>query len=504
MPDVPSRDEHNDLLSKVELNEVDIAALNDRLSLLEGPVDPPPPGPEPIPAEPADNIDGFTDYTIQAGSKYIYLRPDGDDTADGLTESNGVRTFSRARSLLVPGDIMMVRRSGEWRGEEIMAGDNWVNDIVVRAYGPLDEPRPLLPGCFIACNNPGVSNVAFQSLDFTQTHRDPTTYAVPDPGGATQPFSCLGGGIVGFRMEDVRFQFCESGPAAMAASGSADWTFHRCQFVHAYKLDDEAGGGFFHGIDGIEFSECVIHGNGWHPLVQDRNDLAPALRVQGMYVHCENTIFRGCITSYNCNFGIKARSDHEGAVGLIIDNCISYADGNGYSIDGEDPAGVRPQFRFVSPRVSRCTFSQLGFSPPPGANQAIGIYLGNVEDFQSSGLLFVDRQMMDTWETSALIQLSEDNYRDIFIHDTIAHRYATYTHDEFGDPKVPRMDFQGHDAAVTDFHDERDDADYVDASQSVTDLQINWARENRMGAWDDNVTAPAINERLRAGFTLVV
>ena len=84
-----------------------------------------------------------------SASRTFYVDPQGSDTAEGMTPGSAWQSVSRVNSeSLMPGDSVLFKRGGKWRGESLrgQAGSAQGGPVTYGAYGNTSDPRPLFLG----------------------------------------------------------------------------------------------------------------------------------------------------------------------------------------------------------------------------------------------------------------------------------------------------------------------------------------------------------------------
>lgn len=250
--------------------------------------------------------------TVATSSKTYYVKPDGDNTLDGLSEANAWSNISYAASLAVAGDTVIVM-AGTYNGDEVWItnGASYNKPLTYRAEGEV-----VLQG---------------------------TAYPI-------RLFGCIDTTLDGFEVQgSTRGIYVYRSPLStltnMDAQGSGDYAIALgwsplCTIVDSSFHDSNIGmhlyDGTFKQAGGRVIDRCRVYGNSQH----------------GIIAHARRDRIQNCHIYDNGYSGI--RLGHTGASLLYIYNCNIYS--NGYSASaGEYQDGITLDAH-GSPVTANCTF----------------------------------------------------------------------------------------------------------------------------------------------------
>jgi hypothetical protein len=464
-------------------------------------------------SDPPGPAEGFTDFELAPGGRIIYCAANGDDRNDGLSPQRPIRTIRRGYDLLRDdaGDWLLFRRGDTFHGGFVywdLSGHSEEHPLVVGAYG--EGPRPVIKTTgrgFINCWHRHLTqHVAFVGLHLYASRRDPDS---PDYVG-------VGTDESGFRwllnsenilFEDLRVDWF----AANFNLGSfnqdqeyavRDTTIRRCVILNAWpgRVNGHVGhsqGVFLDRLNGVTLEGNFLDHNGHNPRASTGS---PTVFNHNVYVfQCKNVIFRNNVSARSSNFGIKIASDSSTKNnGFLVENNFFIGNTNCITIGGNRVDGDYPTFSSINVVVRNNVFTRHGRSLW-GAPQSFGIHMQTVDNGLVEENLWVDSTYRGT-SFAVFVNMSNPQ-RNVRIRNNTS--YGWYTGTFQGSGRGVQSSNNNVDLPASVYHDASRTIDsYVRSigGSSVEGLLGEMANQSRQN-WRDELTAPAINDYFREGFS---
>ncbi|MBW2525644.1 MAG: right-handed parallel beta-helix repeat-containing protein [Deltaproteobacteria bacterium] len=387
-------------------------------------------------AGPRDEEGGFTTFDGSPSSQYVFVSSsEGDDANDGSSPEQAVQTLARGAELVRDGehDFLLLRRGDTWRGETLgrfKSGQDANHPLVVASYGEsTDRPRLEVDGHFINHDGHPRSFVTVTGLEIVSFPKIPGD---PSFDGATGGgFRYVGGGT-NLLIEDCHFLYAELVVQSCCNEHYEDVEVRRNVIELNYHVDTcgqnnafRPSGHYASHVTNLLIEDNVFDHNGWN---EDVATACATMYNHNMYLNADGLVVRGNVIARASSMGIKMRSDATGDADdlLFEDNLV---------VDGEIGFGIggntsEPD-RFSNVTVRSNVFSQIGLGNPtdrnfswmlgiadnatatiednhflhqPWYDNAFGIHLGggSATDITVSGNLFYDLRRRSLWvETAA-------------------------------------------------------------------------------------------------------
>ena len=261
---------------------------------------------------------GWTVLNPSQDTIRIHVSTSGNDANDGRTEQTPKRTLAAGYAALRTGypDWMLLKRGDSWVGETLnwnKSGRSAAEPMVMGAYGDGARPRIRHNQGTNAIGHynvtPVVSHVWFMSLDI-----EPSSY---DGSRGTTGFLLLGP-CRDILMEDVRLRGNSDNLVVQGLGGRHDnFRMRRCQVLDSHNNGfAHSQGGFFSNTDNLLIEECLFDMNGWQEGVSYAN---ATMFNHNIYIQydCGPAIVRRCILANASAHGTMMRSG-----GICEDNLI--------------------------------------------------------------------------------------------------------------------------------------------------------------------------------------
>lgn len=283
---------------------------------------------------------GWSIVEPSADSRVIYVSySEGNDTNDGLSESSPKKTIEAADELMRNGypDFMLLKRGDVWPDFEGFgrwkSGRSAKEPIVVSYYGDSgDRPVIKTTNYFLHPNGYGFNYQAFIGLDLYNSVHDPDSPDFDDETTYSSGIRLIGGGkdII---FEDCKFRFMQ------ITTTTYTWENHEDNIVSNFKLrrciitdnwahntttshDSRPQGYYTSSTYGILIEECVFDHNGWSESFEDAN---ANMYNHNIYMSTGNhgpIIVKGNIISQAAANGLQLRSGGIAEDNLFVRNAI--------------------------------------------------------------------------------------------------------------------------------------------------------------------------------------
>lgn len=287
---------------------------------------------------------GWTEVPLPEGARSIYVSASGDDGNDGTSTSAPVATLSRGIALLREGsaDQLLLRRGDTFENQQL---GNWAHNglsesarVLVGAYGPADEPRPIIVppegGGILFTNGGGglgdrpLEHVVFQSLHFYAAWHDPAHPSFAGHDRLSKAVELLRP-VRNVVFEDVRIERFSTGIVIQPPrdTGSGNIVLRRNLIVDSYAIHDDthSQGIFLSGnLNGgnVLIEENVFDHNGWL-----ETPAGPAGRAtqfnHNAYIIAPDVTLRDNIIARGSSNGFQMRSNGVAENNLLIGNAIA-------------------------------------------------------------------------------------------------------------------------------------------------------------------------------------
>ncbi len=324
-------------------------------------------------AAPRADEDGFTTFDASAGSQIVYVSSSaGDDANDGSSPSAAVATLGRAAELVRDGehDFMLLRRGDTWRGESLgrfKSGQDAEHPLVVAGYGDeLELPRVEIDRNFIDHNGQARDYVALVGIHFVVYPKIPGDPAYD--GETSGGLRYVGGGR-GLLIESCHFEHAE-----LVVQTYGDFHYdgvevRRNVIEDNYHIDTcgqnsahRPSGIYSSHVAGLTIEGNVFDHNGWSEEVASA---CATMYNHNMYLNADGLVVRDNIIARASSMGIKMRSDATGdADDLVFEN--------NFFVDGEIGLGIggntEEPHRFSNVTIRDNVFSQIGIGNPTERN----------------------------------------------------------------------------------------------------------------------------------------
>ncbi|MEY3161232.1 MAG: hypothetical protein RIT25_1223 [Planctomycetota bacterium] len=261
---------------------------------------------------------GWTVLNPSTDTIRIHVSASGNDANDGRTEQTPKRTLAAGYAALRAGypDWLLLKRGDTWTGQTLVwnkSGRSAAEPIVMAAYG--DGARPRIrhnQGTTALAHYNGstvMRHVWFMNLDIEPASYDGSTNTVG---------LCLLGPCQDILVEDVRFRGNSDNLVIQAVGGRHDnFRMRRCQILDAHCNGfAHSQGGFFSYVDNLLIEECLFDMNGWLEGVSYAN---ATIFNHNIYIQydCGPATVRRCILANSSATGAMMRS-----AGVCEDNLI--------------------------------------------------------------------------------------------------------------------------------------------------------------------------------------
>ena len=277
---------------------------------------------------------GWTTFAPDANSRVVHVSSSaGDDSHDGSSPDQAVRTLNRGAQLVRDGqfDFLLLKRGDTWRNESLgsfKGGRDATHPLVVSYYGE-SGPRPRIEtGAFINHNGATRSNFALIGLEITDHTMNPD-----DPGYTGNPrhsgLRLLGGGS-NILIEDCRFRF--AGITIQDWSGGVyrNVTIRRNMILDVWapgtstSNSQRPSGIFAKAVEGLVIEENVLDHNGWNEDVSGAGANAYNHNVYiTAHTQGNGVVFRRNIVTRGSSHGVHGRPGGLYEDNLFAENSIS-------------------------------------------------------------------------------------------------------------------------------------------------------------------------------------
>lgn len=307
---------------------------------------------------------------------------EGSDELDGTSPSRAVKTLAKGASLIRDGeyDFLLLKRGDTFRDVRLGAfksGASRERPLVLSSYGS-DDARPVieLTTNFIDHHGLRRDHVALLGLEFVavgQVPEDPAFTGDQDSG-----LRLVGGGT-GWLIEDCHFVHAEIVVQSYGGHKYSNLRFRRNIVERAYHVNTcgqnkahRPSGIYMSKADDVLIEENLFDHNGWN---EDRVKSACATMYNhNLYLNANRLTVRGNLIFRASSMGIKMRSDQTGGIqGLTFEDNL-FVDGEiGLSVGGNKHF----EDRFIDVTIRNNVFSEVGASNPTDRNFA---WLLDLED----------------------------------------------------------------------------------------------------------------------------
>jgi hypothetical protein len=500
---------------------------------------------------------GFTIFPRAEDRRFVFMSSSqGSDSNDGLTDDSPIRTIKAALKLMRNGypDRLLLKRGDTFRAKNFndvfsRGGRSVIEPMMIASYGDPHQPRPVI-ACNLALGGRNYPNfLVIQDLDFYADLLDPDSPTY-DPQAKD---SHQGEGInmlsPGHYMWIENCRFRDLGCALELQSRTDRYhglVLRRCQIIDDFSNGSHSQGIYLFNVEDVLIEENLFDHDGWNDKVPGagktifnhdmyiqhgnwgddfnivvRNNIIARASSHGCQLRpggtLENNLF---LKNPNSAFVAYSTSIMKNNVVLGSDN-IGPGNARGQGLEVLNCPAVIVEDNIIAhkndPVNNLSAFSYHPLLKEAPANQAIAEFRNNIvydwtgPAFSARALgksLWVHNNYFST-HGNFLITLDEFDPRCRFEHNY----YVSEADQPFSIDKT-QMTEQDWCAQTADtpntvpieFTDpNRDIATYA-ASIGLKDATLegflNAARQNERGHWDPRLTAPAVNDYIRAGFAL--
>ena len=505
----------------------------------------PTPDPDPSPDGDSRRTDarGFTVVTPSADSRTIYVSSSrGSDDNDCLTEANACKTLKRGTSLLRRGhpDHLYLRAGDAWRNEKLQSvrsGRSTAEPAVVTSYGEGARPRIEAAGKNRSLSfNTGaqglLDSVSFIGLHFQNVRlvAGHPEYTGKAEDGDTSMFL---GGHKNILLEDNIFDHHKVVFQEWEGNNPTNISVRRNIFTGAYvstssySQNNRPSNMYLSGINGLLLEQNAFDHGGWHATAKGAGANMYNHNVYAQYSDLGNThVVRENFFTRASSHGIQMRSGGVAEDNFFGRNAIAML--MGYGPNKPLPAGtpIQAHRNVVTEGQTMikghdhcqgnnlCTTALWGLeiNPPPGfpvdldkniihsrtkeADTAWREYTAGKYGIQSAAIALYTKR----WDPSIA---------NPGVHDNISWQWnperreeLDYGHGNYPDPGRTLGDYYQHlrGAGVLDELVADGTVDRVRAGSDDFESFLNLALNRSRGQWDDRISAPAVNDYIRAGF----
>ncbi len=475
-------------------------------------------------AAPSPPETGWTDQESLPVATKIYVSSSTGSDANPGTEVSPIATLAEAYSRVTDGqpDWVLFRRGDTWDeswDEWKKSGTDSSNRIVIRAYGDVSTPRPILcakdDDNWFAIGDGG--NISVFDIDFYNRFRDPG-HADYDPAALGHDALWFFAGTDNIRVEGCRFRYNRHGCSFQEDAGRTpdNCVVYRCAFDYNYP--DGAGlasGLFMTEGSGFTLEECTFFHNGYLSGDPTNN------RNHNLYLdNVDNLTFRGNFSIQSSNICAKMKGDWERSMvgGLYEKNVMGYSQiglsfgGNAENTDDFPPNGV---IAFDNQVIQDNVFMHFGENVIPDQPQrrAIGIKVIEDSSFVRNYCILSENTVAPSpshpipdQAAQWLLDIPLGEQTNIVFTDNVIHRWRVGVQDPIridpasGYTETGTISGQA-DGYWVDYN--RDlDAYALEKGYGTTYVHLmNAACENRRGSWDTDLTAEAVYDWVVAGYT---
>lgn len=494
---------------------------------------------------------GWTVLNPSQDTIRIHVSTSGNDANDGRTEQTAKRTLAAGYAALRNGfpDWLLLKRGDSWVGQTLVwdkSGRSAAEPMIMGAYG--DGPRPRIRhnqgttaiGHYVA--NPVVQHVWFTSLDI-----EPSSY----DGSSNTLGMLMLGPVRDILVEDVRFRGNSDNMVIQGFGGRHDnFRLRRCQIIDAHNNGfAHSQGGYFSNVDNLLIEECVIDMNGWLEGVSYAN---ATMFNHNLYIQydCGPSIVRRCILANSSASGTMMRSGGTCEDNLILRNPLGIVMGsslnpntaninavvrNNVLIDGRNISASFPRgigIDIVGSRNSVVEGNLVAHQVSGGLNWAI---LVEANSSYSSTNLRIANNTVYSWGSSVFVpdtnfvsgMTIENNTFQELDGEFVTHAAGPFAHtsrnNRYFSTRATNQWVQTNSLGyislatwLSNVNDttsqavqvqmpapNRDPAAYnqavLGASTGLNGF-LQSARSTRKGTWRTELTAPAVNAWIRAGY----
>lgn len=288
--------------------------------------------------------EGWTVFEPGEGTRIFYVSSsEGSDSNSGASEDEPLATISTALGRLRDGDWLLLKR-GDTFSSGIRA---WVNGLsaehrsVIGAYGPLEDPRPIIdPG-----NSAGIvmqgggERDTLEHVALVSLHIRRSRSIVGDPNYSMQSDS---DGIRILRpgndllLEDAMIEsFSTNFSIQGEGEGFSNLTIRRSVLVDAYTSPggEHSQASYFSKVHNLVIEESVFDHNGYN---EDVNNAYKTIYNHNIYIQgdCPNPTVRNNIIARGSSNGYQLRSAGTAEGNILIANGIAGFVANGVVSSG--------------------------------------------------------------------------------------------------------------------------------------------------------------------------
>ncbi len=371
-----------------------------------------------------DEDAGFTTFDPSGDSHLVYVSSsEGDDSHDGSSPEQAVQSLARGAELVRDGanDFLLLRRGDVWRGEDLgrfKSGLDAEHPLVVASYGESTErPRVLLGEGYFINHAGGVQNyVALLGLELMAYAKDPED---AEFDGTTSTGLRFVGGGEALLVEDCYLRHAHFIVQSYEGSVYRDTEVRRNVIALNYAVgscdqnsDFKAQGLYTSDVDGLLIEGNVFDHNGWN---EDVEGACATMYNHNMYLGASRLVVRDNLILRASSQGVKMRSD-------ATRHCTELLFENNFVFDGEIGIGFGGNegvdYRFEDVTVRRNVFSETGRSDPQGRGLAWMLGLQDHDD----ALVEENYFLHQPWHTNAFgLNIAGNTARNVVVRRNTFH-----------------------------------------------------------------------------------
>lgn len=457
-----------------------------------------------------DIVDGFEIPNLSANNKAIYVSTSGDDANSGTSESAPVKTLSKAISLAVGGDHILLKRGDEWIDERIInfpSGPSTTNPTVFAFYGApgpsvdRDRPRVSYGSQYSVLFHDNVQNVSFLGLEFYAYKMDPdhVQFTGVDTANIRLVLSDTTSIISNIVFDDCRLRFVEYIIQGFDATNKVkDIKLNRCIITDkyspdtSYTNDHKPSGMYIQWVYNLKIDESTWDHNGWSFEVPgaganmyNHNTYISEKNEDGSTVSVTNSLFtRGSA------LGVHGRP------GGVYDNNFFYQNAIGLQMGFKDgaqlPLGTNAHA--LNNVVVEGLYMKKGLDACTGSVCTGAVWGINIEAWGDADVKVHNNIVAHSLNKDAESGIFATGINDtelagtsvISYLDNVVYKWATTT--------------EGTGTAYTDAERFLEDYSASLGGEYNAEAFLNQVRGRGLRRWDYNYSAQKINDYFRAGF----
>ncbi|MBN1646655.1 MAG: hypothetical protein JW874_01360 [Spirochaetales bacterium] len=326
-------------------------------------------------------------------------------------------------------DHLLLRRGDEWE-ESIqgwaLSGRSGSDPLVVSCYGEDSEPRPLLRGnsSIQIDGSEDIRHVWFIGLEMYCSAGDESSADYDESADRPSGFGLTGGGS-DILIENCRFSFFRGGLVIQSYGDGlvSDIKVRRCVITDMYSTDSHSQGMYTYEINGLLVEECIFDHNGWKiPGDGGTQDGGMATMFNhNAYINETNQIvIRGNLFLRGSSIGVKMCSeDPNDSIQAVFDDNLFYDGEIGISIGGNGES----EYRFVNADIVNNVFLNIGVGNHTGRSFSWGL---DIKD-NCNTLVAANCFLNQPWfGNSYAVNMSGISNAEIMVHGNLAYNINNF------------------------------------------------------------------------------